>query len=48
LTELVPIPQGRLAIGMALVATDRFPGNGNPILVLTIAGTILFKLQARC
>ncbi|HPG23093.1 MAG TPA: cation:proton antiporter, partial [Amaricoccus sp.] len=37
-------PQAGVAIGMALVAAERFPDFGRPILAITIASTIAFEL----
>ncbi|HRW15367.1 cation:proton antiporter [Amaricoccus sp.] len=44
LTGLALMPQAGVAIGMALVAAERFPDFGRPILAITIASTIAFEL----
>lgn len=44
LTGLALMPQAGVAIGMALVAAERFPAFGKPILAITIASTIAFEL----
>ncbi len=44
LTGLALMPQAGVAIGMALVAAERFPDIGKPILAITIASTIAFEL----
>ena len=38
------LPQSGVAIGMALVASERLPGLGNGVLTATVAGTIFFEL----
>ncbi|MGB0498112.1 MAG: cation:proton antiporter, partial [Rubricella sp.] len=44
LTGLALMPQAGVAIGMALVAADRFPQYGERILAITIASTIVFEI----
>ena len=44
LTGLSLMPQAGVAIGMALVAAERFPAYGEQILALAIASTILFEV----
>jgi Kef-type K+ transport system membrane component KefB len=44
LTGLALMPQAGVAIGMALVAAERFPAYGEPLLALTIASTIVFEV----
>ena len=44
LTGLALMPQAGVAIGMALVAAERFPGFADQILALTIASTIVFEI----
>lgn len=41
---LALMPQAGVAIGMALVAAERFPGFGETLLAITIASTIVFEL----
>jgi Kef-type K+ transport system membrane component KefB len=38
------LPQSGLAIGMALVASQRVPAFGGPLLAATVAATLLFEL----
>ena len=38
------MPQTGVTIGMALVASERFPEFGESIVALTIASTIIFEL----
>lgn len=44
LTGLALMPQAGVAIGMALVAAERFPIYADQILALTIASTIVFEV----
>lgn len=44
LTGLALTPQAGVAIGMALVAADRFPDHAEQILAVTIASTIIFEI----
>ena len=44
LTGLSLMPQAGVAIGMALVAAERFPAYGEQILALAIASTIVFEV----
>ena len=44
LMGLALTPQAGVAIGMALVAADRFPEYGAEIIAVTIASTIVFEL----
>lgn len=44
LTGLALMPQAGVAIGMALVAAERFPAYADQILALTIASTIIFEI----
>ena len=44
LTGLALMPQAGVAIGMALVAAERFPALAEQILALTIASTIFFEV----
>lgn len=44
LTGLALMPQAGVAIGMALVAAERFPELGQEILTITIATTVAFEL----
>lgn len=44
LTGLALMPQAGVAIGMALVASDRFPAYSEQILAITIASTIIFEI----
>lgn len=44
LTGLALMPQAGVAIGMALVASERFPQYGPQIVMITIASTIAFEL----
>ena len=44
LTGLALMPQAGVAIGMALVAAERFPAFADQILALTIASTIIFEV----
>lgn len=44
LMGLALTPQAGVAIGMALVAADRFPDHGAQIIAITIATTIVFEL----
>ena len=44
LTGLALMPQAGVAIGMALVAAERFPTLADQILALTIASTIIFEI----
>lgn len=44
MTGLALTPQAGVAIGMALVAADRFPGHAQQILAITIASTIIFEI----
>ncbi|MGB5557596.1 MAG: cation:proton antiporter [Paracoccaceae bacterium] len=44
LTGLALMPQAGVAIGMALVAAERFPDIARPLLAITIAGTIFFEV----
>lgn len=41
---LALLPQAGIAIGMALVVSERLPGLGSGILTATVAGTIVFEL----
>lgn len=41
---LALMPQAGVAIGMALVAADRFPDLARPLLAITIGGTIAFEV----
>ncbi len=43
-TGLALTPQAGVAIGMALVASDRFPAHAEQILAVTIASTIAFEI----
>jgi Kef-type K+ transport system membrane component KefB len=45
LTGLALMPQAGVAIGMALVAADRFPEFGQSLLAITIASTIFFEVM---
>lgn len=38
------LPQAGVAVGMALVAAEEFPGYGDLILTLTIGSTVLFEI----
>lgn len=44
MTGLALTPQAGVAIGMALVAADRFPAHAEQILAVTIASTIIFEI----
>lgn len=44
LTGLALMPQAGVAIGMALVAADRFPSYADRILAITISSTIVFEV----
>lgn len=44
LTGLALMPQAGVAIGMALVAAERFPEIGQSLLAITIASTIFFEV----
>jgi len=44
LTGLALMPQAGVAIGMALVAAERFPDIARPLLAVTISGTIAFEI----
>ncbi len=44
LTGMALMPQAGVAIGMALVAADRFPAYADQILAITIASTIIFEI----
>ena len=44
LTGLALMPQAGVAIGMALVASERFPEFSEAIVAVTIASTIIFEL----
>ncbi len=44
LTGLALMPQAGVAIGMALVAGERFPEYAEPLLAITIASTIVFEV----
>lgn len=44
LMGLALMPQAGVAIGMALVAAERFPGIGTQVLTITIASTIAFEI----
>lgn len=44
LTGLALMPQAGVAVGMALVAAERFPGAGDTVLAVTIAATIVFEV----
>lgn len=44
MTGLALTPQAGVAIGMALVAADRFPDHAQQILAITIASTIIFEI----
>lgn len=44
LMGLALTPQAGVAIGMALVAADRFPEHGPQIIAITIASTIVFEI----
>ena len=44
LTGLALMPQAGVAIGMALVAGERYPEYPQPLLAITIASTIFFEL----
>lgn len=44
LMGLALTPQAGVAIGMALVAADRFPEHGPQIIAITIASTIVFEV----
>lgn len=44
LTGLALMPQAGVAIGMALVASERFPEYSEAIVAVTIASTIIFEL----
>ncbi len=44
MTGFALMPQAGVAIGMALVVAERFPGFGNQVLAITIASTIVFEL----
>ena len=44
LTGLALMPQAGVAIGMALVAGERFPEYAEPLLAITIASTIFFEV----
>jgi Kef-type K+ transport system membrane component KefB len=44
LTGLALMPQAGVAIGMALVAAERFPTLADQILALTIASTMIFEI----
>lgn len=44
LIGLALMPQAGVAVGMALVASERFPEFSEPILAVTIASTIVFEL----
>lgn len=41
---LALLPQAGVAIGMALVAADRFPAHGEAIMATTLASTVVFEL----
>lgn len=43
-TGLALTPQAGVAIGMALVASNRFPEHGELIMAITIASTIIFEI----
>jgi len=44
LTGIALMPQAGVAIGMALVASERLPAFGDRILAITIASTIVFEI----
>lgn len=44
MTGLALTPQAGVAIGMALVAAERFPDHAQTILAITIASTIIFEI----
>lgn len=44
LTGMALMPQAGVAIGMALVAADRFPDFADTLMAITIATTILFEI----
>ncbi len=44
LTGIALMPQAGVAIGMALVAAERFPALADQVLALTIASTIIFEI----
>ena len=44
LMGLALMPQAGVAIGMALVVSERFPGMGEKVLSITIASTIVFEV----
>lgn len=44
LTGMALMPQAGVAIGMALVASDRFPQYASQIIAITIASTIIFEV----
>lgn len=44
MTGIALTPQAGVAIGMALVAMERFPAYGPQILAITIASTIIFEI----
>jgi Kef-type K+ transport system membrane component KefB len=41
---LAMLPQAGVALGMALVASQRFPAVGDAILPLVVAGTVIFEV----
>jgi Kef-type K+ transport system membrane component KefB len=41
---LALMPQAGVAVGMALVAAERFPDQGDAILAITVASTIFFEI----
>ena len=38
------LPQAGIAIGMALLASERLPGVGDVVLTVTVASTVIFEL----
>jgi hypothetical protein len=44
MTGLGLMPQAGVAIGMALVASERFPEIGEQLLAVAVASTIVFEL----
>lgn len=38
------LPQAGVAVGMALIASESFPGVGQSILTLTVASTVIFEI----
>ncbi|WP_412509254.1 cation:proton antiporter [Roseovarius sp. SYSU LYC5161] len=43
-TAAALLPQAGVAVGMALVAADRFPQAGDQVLAVTIASTVVFEM----